>query len=65
MPQINLSTVLADEQPKVLQAMRVALAAVQDGNTVNPEALTREFIRALTQEHNPWIAAADGDDVRG
>ena len=65
MPQINLSTVLADEQPKVLQAMRVALAAVHDGNTVDPEALTREFMRALTQEHQPWIAAKSGEDVRG
>ena len=65
MAQINLSTALADEQPKVLAAMRVALAAVQDGNTVDPEVLTREFMRALTQEHHPWVTAKDGEDVRG
>jgi hypothetical protein len=65
MPQVNLSTVLADEQPKVLAAMRVALAAVHDGNTVDPEALTREFMRALTQEHEPWVPAKDGEDLRG
>ena len=65
MPQINLSTALEGEQPKILDAMRVALAAVQDGNTVDPEALTREFMRALTQAHSPWIKVTDGEDVRG
>ncbi|HEV2296352.1 MAG TPA: hypothetical protein VGR35_21090 [Tepidisphaeraceae bacterium] len=65
MPQINLSTALEDEQPKIVAAMRVALAAVQNGNTVDAEALAREFTRALKQEHHPWISAKDGEDVRG
>ena len=65
MPQINLLTALEHGQLKVLEAMRAALAAVHDGNTVDPDALTREFMRALTRAHDPWITAKDGEDVRG
>jgi hypothetical protein len=64
MPEVNLTTILQGEQPKVLEAMRVALAALQDGNTVDPEALTHQFLRALAL-HGSWVAARDGKDVHG
>ena len=64
MPQINLTKILEGEQPKVLEAMRVALAAVHDDNTVDPEALTREFLRAIGQ-HGVWVVADDGREVHG
>ena len=64
MPQINLSKILEGEQPKVLEAMRVALAAVHDNNTVDPDALTREFLRAIAL-HGAWVVADDGGEVHG
>jgi hypothetical protein len=37
---------------------------LHDGNTVDPDALTRAFLGALAM-HDPWIVALDGEDVHG
>ena len=56
--QINLLTILKADQAGVTRALGVALAALQDGNTVNVEALSEKFIAAFAQQ-SPWVEAGD------
>jgi hypothetical protein len=56
--EINLLEILDTDRAGVTKAMAAALAALQDGNTVNAEALTERFIAAFAQ-HSPWVRAGD------
>lgn len=56
--EVNLLSILQTDRAAVTRALEVALAALQDGNTVSAEALCGKFIDALAQ-HSPWVTAGD------
>ena len=56
--EINLLSILENDRAGVTKAMEAALAALQDGNTVNAETLGEKFMEAFAQ-HSPWVTAGD------
>ena len=56
--EINLLTLLEADRAGVTKALGMALAALQDGNTVNADALSEKFIEAFAQ-HSPCVTTGD------
>jgi hypothetical protein len=56
--EVNLLSILETDRPGVTRALEIALAALQDGNTVSAEVLSGKFIEAFAQQ-SPWVTAGD------